>query len=30
MADKQTIREWKSFYISEFRAEEAWLSFMHQ
>ena len=25
-----TIREWKSFYISEFRAEEAWLSFMHQ
>ena len=30
MADKQTIREWKSFYISEFRAEEAWLAFMHQ
>ena len=25
-----TIREWKTFYISEFRAEEAWLSFMHQ
>ena len=30
MANKQTIREWKSFYISEFRAEEAWLAFMHQ
>lgn len=24
-----TIKEWKTFYISEFRAEEAWLSFMH-
>lgn len=30
MENKNTIREWKSFYISEFRAEEAWLSFMHQ
>ena len=30
METKQTIREWKSFYISEFRAEEAWLSYMHQ
>ena len=29
MASKETIRECKSFYISEFRAEEAWLSFMH-
>ena len=30
MKNKQTIRERKSFFISEFRAEEAWLSFMHQ
>ena len=30
MENKQTIRERKSFFISEFRAEEAWLSFMHQ
>ncbi|MBP3700644.1 MAG: DUF2812 domain-containing protein, partial [Lachnospiraceae bacterium] len=29
MKNNHTIREWKSFYISEFRAEEAWLSFMH-
>ena len=30
MENKKIIRERKSFYISEFRAEEAWLSFMHQ
>ncbi len=30
MENNTTLREWKSFYISEFRAEEAWLSFMHQ
>ncbi len=27
--ETKTLKEWKSFYISEFRAEEAWLSFMH-